>query len=76
MIESVLYAITRYVKPFLVVSIIVLLIGSILDYLTKKFDIHKKSTRFLGLLSRNGKKTKYTTMHSIYKTDISYILCI
>lgn len=52
MIENILYTITLYIKPFLVVAGIILIIGVILYCLTKRFNIHKKTTRYLGLLVR------------------------
>jgi len=53
MIDIILYTSTLYVKPLIVVLITVLVIAFLLYYLTKKFNIHKKSTRYLGLLTRS-----------------------
>ena len=52
MIDSILYTLTLYVKPFCVVCISVLILGMLLYILSQKFDIHKKNTRYLGLLTR------------------------
>ncbi len=56
MIENILYTITLFVKPFIVVTVAVLIIGFFLYHLSKKFDIHKKSTRYLGLLTGINKR--------------------
>lgn len=56
MIENILYTITLFVKPFIVVTVSMLMIGFFLYHLTKKFNIHKKSTRYLGLLTGINKK--------------------
>lgn len=53
MIELILYTLTHYVKPFLVVTGVILVLGLILFWINKRFDIHKKSTRYLGLLTRS-----------------------
>lgn len=75
MIEKIIYTVTLYEKPFLVVSTVVLFIGAILYYLTKKFDINKKSTRYLGLLTRTKQNTNHTAL-SNSDTNDTYYLCI
>lgn len=52
MINVILYSITLYTKPFLTVCGVVLFIGFFLYFLSGKFDIHRKSSRYLGLLTR------------------------
>lgn len=51
MSSSIIYKVTLYVKPFLVVSIVVLIIAAILYMMAKKFQINKHSTKYLGLLT-------------------------
>ncbi len=75
MIDIILYTITLYARPFVVVSLIILVIGFLLYYLSKRFDIHKKSTRYLGLLTRNKSKANIPIICYFNKNNISD-LCI
>lgn len=56
MIDIILYTITLYAKPLVVVCISVLIIGLLLYILSRNFDIHKKRARYLGLLTGLGQK--------------------
>ena len=59
MINIILYTLSHYVKPFLVVTGVILVVGLILFWINNRFNIHKKSTRYLGLLTRTKAKTNY-----------------
>ena len=73
MIEVILYTLTNYIKPLFVVIGTILILGTILYFINKRFDIHKKSTRYLGLFTRAWQQTNNRIICNCNKSNTNYL---
>lgn len=68
MIEETIYSISSHFVQLIVFLGFILLLGIILYMITEKFDIHKKSIRYCGLLTGLNKKQILTLCIIIIRT--------
>ena len=75
--EAILYNISKNITMISIFLILILILGIIIYLITKKFDIHKKSIRYCGLLSRlNNRQILILSILLIRCFTIIYATCI